>query len=84
MAKEDQADTEPDKNRGSVAGGHLKMGDKLPNLDGASLTPVQSIKSLGVILVASLNMEGQVTNISKVAIFSPIPSTAFSTFPVMP
>ena len=42
---------------------------ELPALDGTQLTPVPSVKSLGVILDSSLTMEAQVANVTRVAFF---------------
>lgn len=38
-------------------------------LDGVSLKSAQTVKSLGMILDASLTMEAQVTNIARLAFF---------------
>ena len=42
---------------------------ELPTLDGTKLTPVPSVKSLGVILDSCLSMEVQVANVTQVAFF---------------
>lgn len=49
--------------------GKGRMGIQLPALDGVLLTPVPSMKSLGVTLDASLFIEAQVTNTAQLAFY---------------
>lgn len=47
-----------------LGGGASDWGYNLPALDGVPLTPAKSIRSLGVTMDSSLNMEVQNTNIA--------------------